>query len=212
MVKHNNVLHKAHLRKHWQMRVKCYFNKTAHKKIRAQKRQDKEADRLPVPLGKLRPVVFSCTQRYAGKTRIGRGFTLAEVKAAGLTAAFARSVGIAVDHRRHNKNADMMDANVQRIKAYKEKLVLFPRKENKPKSGGEIADSSAANVKKVQASGSSTEVLKLPAKAEQAPEFLPLTKQMATFGAFAKTRELRLTKRDFGRKERKAKLAAAAKK
>ena len=211
MVKHNNVLHKAHLRKHWQMRVKCYFNKTAHKKIRAQKRQDKEADRLPVPLGKLRPVVYSCTQRYAGKTRIGRGFTLAEVKAAGLTPAFARSVGIAVDHRRHNKNADMMDANVARIKAYKEKLVLFPRKEGKPKKG-EIADSSAANVKKVQESGSSTELLKLPAKAEQAAEFIPLTKQMASFGAYAKLRELRLTKRDFGRKQRKAELAAAAKK
>ena len=34
------------------------------------------------------------------KQRAGRGFTLEEVKAAGLSKKFARTIGIAVDHRR----------------------------------------------------------------------------------------------------------------
>ena len=37
---------------------------------------------------------------YNLKKRAGRGFTLEEIKAAGLSKSFARSVGIAVDHRR----------------------------------------------------------------------------------------------------------------
>jgi large subunit ribosomal protein L13e len=57
MVKHNNELHSSHLRKHWQRRVKCYFNKTAHKKIRIQARAAKAAALFPRPLGKLRPLV-----------------------------------------------------------------------------------------------------------------------------------------------------------
>lgn len=107
MVKHNRMLASPHLRKHTWGRVKCYFNKNAHKKIRAQKRAKKAAAVSPRPLGLLRPVVHACTQRYASKTKLGRGFTLEEVKAAGLTATFARSVGIAVDHRRRNKSAEM---------------------------------------------------------------------------------------------------------
>ena len=37
---------------------------------------------------------------YNLKKRAGRGFTLEEIKAAGFSKSFARSVGIAVDHRR----------------------------------------------------------------------------------------------------------------
>ena len=36
------------------------------------------------------------------KQRAGRGFTLEEVKAAGLSKKFARTVGISVDHRRRS--------------------------------------------------------------------------------------------------------------
>jgi len=119
MAKGNNVLHSAHLRKHWNkwhyVGVRCFFNKKAHKKLRLQKRADKAAAVSPRPLGKLRPLVMGQTRKYASKVRVGRGFSLAELKAAGLTGAFAQSVGIAVDHRRHNKNAETMDANVKRL-------------------------------------------------------------------------------------------------
>jgi len=132
------------------------------------------------------------------------------VRAAGLTPAFARSVGIAVDHRRKNKSEEGQALNVARLTAYKSKLILFPRKEGKPKKG-EINDSTDAQVKAAK-QNSKASVLALPAKAAAAPEFVKLTKEMTGFNAHQKGRELFLTKRDHGRKLRKAELAAAAKK
>ena len=52
---------------------------------------------------------------------------------AGVSAALARTIGIAVDHRRRNKSLESLQANVQRLKAYKAKLLLFPRNSKKPK-------------------------------------------------------------------------------
>jgi large subunit ribosomal protein L13e len=46
---------------------------------------------------------------------LGKGFTLEEIKAAGLGSAFARSVGIAVDHRRRNKSQESLDLNKKRL-------------------------------------------------------------------------------------------------
>merc|ERR1719198_24126 len=158
------------------LRPRCFFNKAAHKKIRARARSDKELATLPRPLGKLRPVVHCQTQQYGAKTRLGRGFTLAEVKAVGLTPAFARSVGIAVDHRRHNKSADMQAANVARLEQYKAKLILFPRKDKKPKKGP-INDSGADALKTAQ-TASDSKLLKLPAKAAEKAVYEPLTKAM----------------------------------
>ena len=47
----------------------------------------------------------------------------------------AKTIGIAVDHRRKNRSAESLQANVQRLKEYKSKLIIFPRKMNKPKQG-----------------------------------------------------------------------------
>ncbi len=58
-----------------------------------------------------------------------------EIKAAGLGAAFARSVGICVDHRRRNKSQESLDLNKRRLQAYISKMVLFPKKEGVPKKG-----------------------------------------------------------------------------
>jgi len=59
---------------------------------------------FPRPANLLRPIVREQTLKYNRKFRLGRGFTLEEVKAAKLGVAFARSVGIVVDHRRKNKS------------------------------------------------------------------------------------------------------------
>ena len=58
-----------------------------------------------------------------------KGFSLEEIKAAGLGKAFARSVGISVDHRRRNKSTESLELNKKRLQAYVAKLVLFPKKE-----------------------------------------------------------------------------------
>jgi large subunit ribosomal protein L13e len=150
------------------------------------------------------------TQKYAGKQRLGRGFTLAECKAAGLSPAFARTVGIAVDHRRKNKSEEAMALNVARLNAYKSKLILFPRKDGKPKKG-QVNDATDAQVKAAKQNLNAA-VLALPAKAAAAPEFVKITKEMSGFNAAKKCRELFLEKRDHGKKARKAELDAAKKK
>lgn len=54
---------------------------------------------------------------------------------AGIPKRFAPTVGIAVDGRRQNLSEESLAANVARLKAYKERLIVFPRKSNNPKKG-----------------------------------------------------------------------------
>ena len=54
---------------------------------------------------------------------------------AGINKKVARTIGIAVDHRRRNRSQESLELNVQRLKAYKAKLIVFPRKAGKPKAG-----------------------------------------------------------------------------
>jgi large subunit ribosomal protein L13e len=46
-----------------------------------------------------------------------------------------------VDHRRKNRSLESLQLNVQRLKEYKSKLIIFPKNANKPKAGD--ADASA---------------------------------------------------------------------
>lgn len=50
-------------------------------------------------------------------------------------AQVARTVGIAVDHRRKNRSVESFEANVQRLKEYQSRLIVFPRRAGKPKKG-----------------------------------------------------------------------------
>ena len=69
--------------------------------------------------------------------KFGRGFSLAELKDAKMTPAYAQTIGICVDHRRHNKNAEYQAANVKRINDYKAKLTIFTAKNDKEASSAE---------------------------------------------------------------------------
>merc|ERR1719264_1344575 len=128
MPKHNNALHNVHLRKHWQRFVKTNFNQPA--------RKPRAAASFPAPIKALRPIVRGCTQRYNRRTRAGKGFTLEELAQAKISPIFAKTIGIAVDHRRSNRSIESKQANVDRLKAYKEKLVFYLKKDGKPKKGG----------------------------------------------------------------------------
>merc|ERR1719183_1536447 len=205
MVSHNNTLQSSHLRKHWMRRVKCFFNAPAHKKIRREKRAKKAAAMGPRPISKLRPVVFGNTRKYGSKTKYGRGFSLAELTEAKLSQAFARSVGIAVDHRRHNRNAETMATNVDRLTAYKSKMILFPVRADKPKKG-EIADSSADQLKKASQDGSH-HCLPMP-KANKRCKPEELTQNMKDAKVYQKLRQERINKRYNGKREKAARLAA----
>lgn len=54
---------------------------------------------------------------------------------AGIPKRFAPTVGISVDSRRQNLSEESLKVNVERLKAYKERLIVFPRKSNNPKKG-----------------------------------------------------------------------------
>eukprot|EP00766_Chilomastix_caulleryi_P001217 gnl/Chilomastix_caulleri/219.p1 GENE.gnl/Chilomastix_caulleri/219~~gnl/Chilomastix_caulleri/219.p1 ORF type:complete len:219 (+),score=38.33 gnl/Chilomastix_caulleri/219:58-714(+) len=99
---------------------------------RRQHRREKAAEVFPRPVnGPLRPEVRCPTQRYNLRSRLGRGFTRKELLAAGINPLAARSLGISYDTRRRNHSRESLNANVNRLKYYKTKLVVFPRKDGK---------------------------------------------------------------------------------
>ena len=144
MVKHNNVVPNVHLHKDWANRVRTWFNQPGRKQTRRRNRATKAAAVFPRPLQKLRPVVQCPTVRYNAKQRLGRGFTLAELKAVSITPVYAQSVGISVDYRRVNRSEESFNRNVARLTEYKNKLIVFPRNSKKPKS----TDASAEELEK----------------------------------------------------------------
>ena len=77
----------------------------------------------------MRPVVHCPTAKYNRRIRLGRGFTKEELAAAGFETSRARFLGIAVDKFRvHTKDA-IKHQNIDRLKAYKEKLVRIKKDE-----------------------------------------------------------------------------------
>jgi large subunit ribosomal protein L13e len=155
MVKHNNPVPRNHFRKHWNPEssqkghIKTFFQQPHQKEARRVKRQQKAKDIFPRPAGgALRPVVQACTQRYNIKARAGKGFSLQELKAAGVTASYARTIGVAVDHKRRNHSEEGLSRNTLRLKEYLSKLILFPLKGGKKATKqGPVAIASAEQLK-----------------------------------------------------------------
>lgn len=139
------VLHQNHFRKDWQTRVRTWFDQPGRKLRRRQARKVKAATLGVRPLNLLRPAVRAQTVRYNRKIREGRGFTLAELKEAGIGKKEARGIGIVVDHRRRNLSEEGKALNVERLKVYKTRLIVFPRNAKKPKKG----DSTVSDVERI---------------------------------------------------------------
>lgn len=153
--------------------------------------------------GPLRPVVHCPTVKYNRRVRAGKGFSLAELKEAGIAAKLAPTIGIAVDHRRRNKSLEGLQANVQRLKAYKAQLVLFPRKAKSPKAG----DASAEEV----AAATQHKGYVMPIKTVHPEvEMVKITKEMQEASAYATLRKARSDARLAGKRSKAAAEAAAA--
>jgi len=198
MVKHNNVVPNGHFKKHWQNYVKTWFNQPARKKRRRIARQKKAVKIFPRPTaGPLRPIVHGQTQKYNMKVRAGRGFSLEELKAAGIPKKLAPTIGIAVDHRRRNRSLESLQANVQRLKTYKAKLVVFPRTARKLKAG-DSSPEELATATQVQG--------KYMTITQEKPslELVKVTDGMKNFKAYAKLRVERMNKRLVGVRLKKA--------
>merc|ERR1719395_310734 len=115
--KGNNVLPNVHFKKRgykWEKKLgfRTWFDQAGRKKSRRLARQKKAAAIAPRPVGGLlRPVVHPPTQRYNMKLRLGKGFTLAELKEAKIPKKKALSIGIAVDFRRKNRCTESLQEN-----------------------------------------------------------------------------------------------------
>lgn len=208
MVAYNNVVPNAHFKKDWQPMVKTWLNQPARKQRRRMKRAAKAERVFPRPVeGMLRPAVHGTQKRYNMKVRLGRGFTLEELKEAGISAKYAQTVGIAVDHRRKNKSLESLQANVNRLKTYMSKLVVFPRNAKKPAAG--------EATKEEMATAAQLEGKILPLASEKfAVEFAAITDDLKAAPAYAKLRLERMNQRQVGPryKKRLAEEAAAAEK
>ena len=197
MVKHNNILPDQHYHKMWNgvhapvahgLKPTVNFQQPCQKKARRLKRKAKAAAIAPRPVGLLRPVVHCQSARYKHKVRAGRGFTLEELKEAGILKKEAMNIGISVDHRRTNLSVESLQANAQRLKAYKAKLIIFPRKRNsKPKQG----DSSADETKTATQTSLGDA---LPITQETVTDALETVKLTADMKAYSGYREIRLAR------------------
>ncbi|CAI9117154.1 OLC1v1018498C1 [Oldenlandia corymbosa var. corymbosa] len=198
MVKHNNVVPSSHFRKHWQNYVRTWFNQPARKTRRRNARQKKAVKIFPRPTaGPLRPIVHGQTVKYNMKVRAGRGFTLDELKAAGIPKKLAPTVGISVDHRRKNRSLEGFQANVQRLKLYKANLVVFPRRTKKFKAG-DSAPEELATATQVQGP-----VLPIVPEKPTA-ELVKITGDMKSFKAYNKLRLERMNARHLGARLKRA--------
>lgn len=198
--RHNNVLHDNHFRKDWQSRVRTWFDQPGRKLRRRTARKTKAAALGVRPVAPLRPAVRGQTVRYNRKLREGRGFTLAELKEAGIGKKEARGVGIVVDHRRRNLSEEGKKLNVERLNAYKTRLIVFPRKAGKPKKG----DSSAEDLKAV----TTRAALALPAAfTHEAPR--KITDEERKSEAFLTLRSQRSTARHDGIRKIRGKVTSS---
>lgn len=192
-----------HFRKQWQRRVKTWFNQPARKERRRQNRKTKALKIYPRPVtGALRPLVRCPTQKYNVKVRFGHGFTLDELKQAEIGPRFARSIGIAIDYRRRNRSMEGLSQNVQRLKLYRSKLVLFPRRPHKP---------AKADAKKEELSKAIQQTKPFPYKIDH-PKEKPrlITPEEKKTSAYKTLRKERKKARRVGDVVRKAKRAAAS--
>jgi len=133
---------------------------------------------------------------------------------AGIPRKLAPTIGISVDHRRSNHSQESLTANVDRLKSYKARIILFPRKSGQHKK----LDSSESDVKAVQ-DGSAKTVSRVGSAfavetgtglAHGFSEVKSGEMPKGEEAPYKKLRELRAEQRYAGIREKRAKLKAEA--
>jgi large subunit ribosomal protein L13e len=196
-MKHNNQIPNNHFRKHWQCRIKTWFDQAGRKKSRRLARAAKAAAVAPAPVGFLRPIVRCPTVKYNTRVRAGKGFSLGELKQAGISRKAARKVGIAVDHRRRNKSVEGLRVNEARLNFYKSKVVIHKGPAPQGFQKGSIE-------------GAKLITKHMPAKLATVVETHgKITKEMAEFSAYHTLRKARSTAKYHGIRAKRAAEEAA---
>ena len=105
-----------------------------------------------------------------------------------------------MDHRRVNHSVESLQANVERLNAYKSKLVLFPRGVKNEKGVATAEEMAAAT----QLTGAILPIEKVAPKVE----FMEVTPEMKKHSAFMGLRQARSDAHHFGQRAKRAAMAA----
>lgn len=214
MVKHNNVCPNVHLRKHWQGRVKTWFDQPGRKKRRRKNREIKANKLAPNPTHKLRPIVRGQTNKYNTKIRLGRGFTLEELKEANIKGIhYARSIGIAVDLKRKDTCKETTNLNAERIKEYVSRMILYPRKPDKMDKNPQVKEATKEQLNLPEATMQNTTKTVIPFPQPQPGySFTTITDAMKKDNVYKTQRVERKTAQGFYKRMEERKNKAAKKK
>merc|ERR1712232_954331 len=183
--------------------MRTWFDHAGRKKRRANNRKEKAKKLFPRPAaGLLRPVLHPPTQRYNMKLRLGRGFTLSELREAKISPKMARTIGISVDHRRRNRCTESLQANVQRLGLYKSKLLIFPGKSGK--KGVKKGDTPKSELRNV-AQNTLKEIIPVP-KPQLRIKARAITSEEKeeSYSAYKKMQKARIDQKFLGAKMKKA--------
>ena len=141
------------------------------------------------------------------------------LKEAGISRKFAPTIGISVDPRRANLSEESLAANVARLKAYRERLILFPRKSGQFKKTDSSKEEVAAYAQGEKERANKTHnILPIlnPGKEEAIDEVERDNMPEGTENAYRVLRDARSEARLVGVREKRAKAkaeeAAASKK
>jgi large subunit ribosomal protein L13e len=188
------------MRKKWQFHVKTWFDQPAKAAKRSITRKMKARRDHPKPVNALRPVVRCPTNKYNTKARFGRGFSVAELKAAKIPQLQAKGFGIAVDFRRRNKSEEGFKVNVERLQQYKSKLVIFPSRKAKKDEFNTHTKAQFNNCKQVK---NTNLVSSLPKPVAEEPR-APTAQEKAMSGKVVNMlRQALMNKKLYGRRVRK---------
>ena len=207
MVRHNNMICNVHLKFDWQKKVRTWFNQPGRKHRRRVLRNKKAKLVTPNPTHKLRPVVRGQTNKYNTKIKLGKGFTVKELKEAGIKGlAYARSLGIAVDLRRKDTSKETLDLNAGRVKEYLSRMILYPRKTDKPEKKPQVKEATADKLQGPEAKEQNTlkGVIELPKK-EIGYTFAPITAEMKKANVYQTQRKEIKTAKGFYKRLEKIK-------
>jgi len=126
-MKHNQAISNIHFCKDWRSKVHTWYKQPFRKLRRHNVRLQKAKAVFPATIKSLKPSVHCMNQRYNYKLRLGKGFTLKELRAAKIDKNLAKTIGIAVDARRKDSSKECLMRNAQRLNAYMSKLVVLPK-------------------------------------------------------------------------------------
>lgn len=208
----SKMLSNVHLCKDWQEKVKTFFNQPAQKLRRRRVRAARAKALGPNPTHLIRPAVRGQTRRYNNKVKLGRGFTLAELRGAGLRGLnYARSLGVAVDTRRKDTCSETQKMNVERLKEYLNRMILHPRRKADKKP--QVPEATATQLQSSAAVEQNTTrtVLPLP-RPESAFSWTAVTKELTGQCVYKTLRKEVKAQNGFYRRMEARKKKAATKK